>query len=218
MCRFGSWFALFSLLASACGGTVSQAGRTNAQGAEPSAQSRVRQNDGCSEHTGASAHALEVYLFVERDGVMDSLCPGQPLTSSDALWVGVDLDLASHVRMVFVSPAGESGEVLRQELGGSGEEAVFRAPRGLFTRERGDAQLVIVASRSALAEADPLLASMLDTIRETGVLVDRDGQIVHTAQAAGPPALPMDLRSQALHADFDERGVALLTLTLHTSP
>lgn len=217
MGRVGYWFALFCLLSAACGGTVSQAGPTAAQGPEAGEQGRVRRNDGCSEHAGASAHALEVYLFVERDGVMDSLCPGQPLTSSDALWVGVDLDLASHVRMVFVSPAGESGEVLRQELG-NGEEAVFRAPRGLFTRERGDAQLVIVASRSALGEADPLLSSMLDTIRETGVLVDSDGQIVQKGQSAGPPALPMDLRSQALHADFDERGVALLTLTLHTAP
>jgi hypothetical protein len=180
----------------------------------------MRRNDGCSEHQGASAHSLEVHLSAERDGRVHALCPGHPLTSADELFVNVDLDRASHVRMVFVSPDGESGEVMRQELAEIDAHAVFRAPRGLFTHERGEAQLVIVASHRPLAESDPLLASMLDAIRDTGVLVDREGHLRRGAHATGEHAqeLPVDVRSQQLHADFDERGVALLTVALHTAP
>jgi hypothetical protein len=204
------------VLVEACGGTPPPASKpppAAAQGAElPSVED-------CKEHQGGSPHAVEVHLLSERDGHIYPFCPGEPLTSSDALWVSVDLDSASHVRMVFVSPNGESGEVLMQDDVDVTRAAVFRAPSDLFARARGEAQLVIVASRGILGDADPPLAAMLDAIRDTGVVVERDGSIYRNANgASGLQELPVDLSSQALHAEFDARGVALVTLSLRTAP
>lgn len=154
-----------------------------------------------------------------RDGERRPLCNGQDLTQADTLWVTVELDTASFIRMVFVTPDGETGEVVRQDAADLTREAMFRAPRGLMTAASGEAQLVIVASRDALDEADPLLAAMLDAIHETGVLVDRDGSLKRPETGpsqAQAPLFNVD-NEEALAADFDHHGVAVLPISLQTA-
>lgn len=178
--------------------------------------STIPRADGCEPPHPDEPHSLEVFLAVSRNaGPQRPLCPGARLEAEDSLWVTVELDTASQVRMVYSAADGESGELLRQDEADLTRRAVFRAPQGLLVRSAGQAELLIVASREPLAEADPEMGGMLDVIRDTGTLVDRDGSLrppppgVETASAGG-----LDLGAQGLHADFDENGVAILSLTL----
>jgi hypothetical protein len=178
-------------------------------------------SDPCGDAPGGRGdHTLLVSLAVDREGQRGALCRGQQLTAADTLWVTVDLDTASYVRMVFVTPLGETGEVMRQDAADLTREALFRAPRGLMAHAQGDVQLVIVASRDPLTEVDPMLSSMLDVIRDTGVIVDRDGSLkaVGSGQGMKPEEQLFNIGSGALTADFDGNGVAVLTLSLHTAP
>jgi hypothetical protein len=134
------------------------------------------------------------------------------------LWVSVEIDTASYVRLVYSTPDGGSGEVVRQDAADLTREALFRAPRGLLSSAPGEVQLVVVASRAPLEESDPALGAMLDVIRETGTLVDRDGSLRPPDEPSGSEPWRLDFGPQALHADFDERGVALLTVSLHAAP
>lgn len=178
-----------------------------------------RRDDGCGRSTVGKGHTLQVYFTVDREGQRRPLCRGQDLTDSDTLWVTVELDTASFIRMVFVTPDGQTGEVIRQDAADMTREAMFRSPRGLMTGGTGEGQLVIVASRDLLDEVDPLLAAMLDAIRETGLLVDRDGSLNRKSHAAAQPEVPMfNVDSEeTLHADFDAQGVAVLPLSLQSA-
>jgi hypothetical protein len=177
-------------------------------------------SQGCGEPYPGDEHSLQVRLAAERAGTRRALCPGHALDGADSLWVSVELASASFVRMVYVAPSGETGELMRQDAADFAREAHFRAPEGLMTAAFGDAQLVIVASRAPLREADPMLASMLDVIHETGVVVERDGTLTPPSRRAapGPEAQLFNLGNEALFADFDAHGVAVLTLNLRTSP
>ncbi len=165
-----------------------------------------------------ASHVLHVYLSVMRDGQRRPLCNGQDLTDDDTLWVTAELDTASFIRMVFVTPDGEAGEVIRQDAANLTREAMFRAPRGLMSHGSGEAQLVLVASRDDLNEIDPMLSAMLDVIRDTGILVDRDGSLQRpeggTAQTS-EPLFAVD-STDVLSADFDPHGVAVLPISLQS--
>jgi hypothetical protein len=185
--------------------------------AQPAA---LRRDDGCVNSPQRIAHALEVYVSVDRAGQRSPLCPGQPLAGADALWVRVELDTVSYVRMVFVTPDGETGELLRQDLADLTREALFRVPRELISRALGEAELFIVASRAPLEQADPGIAAMFNVIRETGVLVDRDGTLSPPRESTEPPGqgLQLDVATRTFYADFDDKGVALLSLPLRADP
>jgi hypothetical protein len=185
--------------------------------AQPAA---LRRNDGCTGSPQRRARALEVYVEVDRAGQRTPLCPGQPLVGADALWVSVELETASYVRMVFVTPDGETGELLRQDIADLTREALFRAPKDLVSRALGEAELFIVATHVPLEQADPGIAAMFDVIRETGVIVDRDGSIRPPRQDPPQPSegLRLDVQTHTLYADFDDKGVALLSLPLRAKP
>ena len=177
-------------------------------------------NDGCAGRHSQDDHSLEVYLSVIRDTQKQPLCPGQHLSAEDELWVDVELDTASHVRLVFVSPDGEAGELLRQDQADLTRVAMFRAPEGLLSRAAGEAQLVIVASREPLSTTDPMMDSIFDLIRDQGTLVERDGSVRPPPPGSAPPleGVRLDLSAGGLHADFDERGMAMLTIPLRAAP
>jgi hypothetical protein len=165
-------------------------------------------------------HLLQVYLSVDRAGARTPLCPGQPLVGANALWVSVELDTASYVRMVFVTPDGETGELMRQDDAELTRQAVFRAPQELIHHAFGEAQLFIAASRIPLHEADPTIGSLFDLIHDTGILVERDGTLRPPPTNSRPAVQQLHLAAdtQTLHADFDERGVAMLTVSLRADP
>ncbi|MFT3921635.1 MAG: hypothetical protein QM778_03785 [Myxococcales bacterium] len=179
-----------------------------------------RKDDGCGVIQADHGHALHVYLAADRTGDKNPLCPGQVLTGADTLWASVEVSVDCYVRMIFVTPDGQTGEVLRTDSGRPVRQAIFQAPRGLLTRASGEAQLVVVASRKSLSASDPAMASMLEVIRETGVLVDEHGRLTPPLRAdeGTPEDQLLNLGTRALYADFDEHGVAVLTLSLHTSP
>jgi hypothetical protein len=180
----------------------------------------MARTDGCEAPHPQDGHSLEVYLSIYRAEQKQPLCPGQRLSEGDELWVDVELDTASYVRLVYVSPDGEAGELLRQDHADQTRVALFRAPDGLLVRSAGEAQLVIVASREPLSASDPMMDSMLDVIRETGTLVERDGSVRPPPPGAPPPleGVQLDLGADGLHTDFDERGVAMLMIPLRTGP
>jgi hypothetical protein len=183
---------------------------------EPSAMPR---SDGCEAPHPGEGHSLEVYLAIKQAGERRAFCPGQRLDSTAELWVTVELDVASHVRMVYVSPDGEAGELLRQDEAYLTRSAMFRAPDGLLVRTPGEAQLVIVASRQPLEESDPVIGSMLDVIRDTGTLVERDGSLRPPPPGTEPASgVSLDVGGKGLHADFDENGVAMLMIPLRSAP
>jgi hypothetical protein len=180
---------------------------------EPPAVPRA---DGCEAPHPEQGHSFEVYLELKQAGGKRPFCPGQSLASGE-LWVTVELDTASHVRMVYVAPDGEAGELLRQDEADLTRSAMFRAPDGLLVRASGEAQLVIVASRAPLGESDPVMGSMFDVIRETGTLVERDGSLRPPPPGQEPAsAVQLDATTTAMHADFDEHGVAMLTIPLRS--
>jgi hypothetical protein len=198
---------------------VALAHATACAGAAPSPPAKPPRSDGCELPHPQEGHALEVYLAVGQFDGKQTLCPGSPLAASDELWVTVELDVASYVRMVFVAPDGETGELLRQDEADLTRSALFRAPEGLLSRVSGEAQLVVVASRQSLAESDPVMHATLDIIRDTGTLVQRDGSLRPPPPGSEPAgAVRLDLGQLGLHADFDERGVAMLTIPLRTMP
>lgn len=176
-----------------------------------------RHADGCQAVTPEPGHALEVYLSVAREADKRPLCPGMMLTEADALWISVELDTASYVRMVFIAPDGQAGELQRQDEADLTRMAIFRAPEGLLAHAPGEAQLVLVASRDPLETADSSMQLMLDVIRDTGTLVDRDGSLHPPPPGTEPPPDLMHLdASKNLFADFDDKGVAMLTISLRT--
>lgn len=179
-----------------------------------------RRDDGCGVSGNAHGHALQVYLEADRTGTLSPLCVGHNLTSADVLWVTVEIATDAYVRTVFVTPDGQTGELLRQDTETRTRRARFQAPRGLMTRAPGEAEFVVVASRDPLHDADPTMASMLRVIRETGVLVDHEGNLTPPLREPGDdtPEQLLNLGSDSLYADFDEHGVAVLTLTLQASP
>jgi hypothetical protein len=185
-------------------------------GAAP--QHAPRRPDGCGSSSGPG-HDLELYLLVERNGAREPLCPGEPLSQDDTLWITVELELLAHVRMIYVAPDGQTGELVRQDQADMTRVAIFRAPEGLLAETRGEAQLFVVASREPLDTVDPTLATMLDLIRETGTLVDREGNLhPPTAEASAPlEILRLDATGD-LHSDFDEHGVAMLGVALRARP
>ena len=179
-----------------------------------------RRDDGCGATRAAHGHALQVYLEADRSGQPKPLCVGQELTGADTLWVIVEIATDAYVRAIFITPDGQTGELLRDNASALTRMARFQAPRGLMTRAAGEAQFVVVASRTPLERADPAMASMLQVIHETGVLVDHQGRLtppMHEAHANPEEAL-LNLASDSLYADFDAHGVAVLTLTLHATP
>lgn len=161
-----------------------------------------------------------MYLEADRTGRLTPLCVGQDLTSADALWVTVEVGTDAYIRTVFVTPDGQTGELIRQDSEDRTKRARFQAPRGLMTRSPGEAEFVVVASQLPLHEADPTMSAMLRVIRETGVLVDHQGNVTPPMRAADDTTEDqlLNLGSDSLYADFDEHGVAVLTLTLHASP
>lgn len=179
-----------------------------------------RKDDGCAITGNAHGHAIQVYLEADRTGRLTPLCVGHDLTSADALWVTVEIATDAYVRTVFVTPDGQTGELLRQHADDRTRSARFQAPRGLMTRSPGEAEFVVVASRDPLHDADPTMASMLNVIRETGVLVDHEGNLTPPMREADDHTEDqlLNLGSDSLYADFDEHGVAVLTLTLQASP
>lgn len=179
----------------------------------------VRHADGCGKPLEQTPHDLQAYLSVERDGKRLPLCPGQDLHSTEWLWVTVEIDAPSYVRMIFTNADGEAGVVQRLDATGMTREANFRAPPGVLGTGDGDAQLMVVASLSPLVEADPMVHALLEAIRETGNVVDADGHLRPPPPGAEPAAIPMELGgpTRGLFADFDERGVAMLPVLLHTS-
>lgn len=189
-------------------------------GAKAPAPPKVPRSDGCESPHPDEGHSLEVYLSVLRGAQKQPLCPGQHLSASDELWVDVELDTASHVRLVFVAPDGEAGELLRQDEADLTRVALFRAPEGLLAHAAGEAQLVIVASREPLSSSDPMMGSIFDLIREQGTLVERDGSVRPPPPGAGPSleGVSLDLGPEGLHADFDARGLAMLTIPLRAAP
>ncbi len=179
-----------------------------------------RRDDGCGATRAAHGHALQVYLEADRSGRREPLCVGQELTGADTLWVLVEVASDAYVRAIFITPDGQTGELLRENTDDLTRLARFHAPRGLMTRAAGEAQFVVVASRTPLKRADPAMASMLQVIHETGVLVDHQGRLtppLHEADTNPEEAL-LNLASDALYADFDAHGVAVLTLTLQATP
>jgi hypothetical protein len=145
---------------------------------------------------------------------------GHDLTGADTLWLVVEVVSDVYVRTIFVTPDGQTGELLREDMETLTRTARFHAPRGLMTRSPGEAQFVVVASRQPLQQADPTMASMLQVIRETGVLVDPEGRLtppLHETDA-NPEEQLLNLGSDSLYADFDAHGVAVLTLTLQATP
>ncbi len=179
-----------------------------------------RRDDGCGVTGNAQGHALQVYLEAARTGGSTPLCVGQNLTSEDVLWVTVEVGTEAYIRTVFVTPDGQTGELIRQNSEQRTRRARFLAPRGLMTRAPGEAEFVVVASQSPLREADPTLSAMLNVIRETGVPVDDEGNVTPPMRAADDATEDqlLNLGSDSLYADFDEHGVAVLTLSLHASP
>ncbi len=176
-----------------------------------------RHPDGCQAVTPEQGHDLEIYLAVVRDGKQRPLCPGEVLTEADVLWINVDLDLASHVRMVFIAPDGQAGELVRQDEADQTRQATFRAPEGLLAHAPGEAQLFVVASQTPLEESDPTMQMMLDVIRDTGTLVDRDGSLRPPPPGTAPPPDMLKLdTSENLFANFDEHGVVMLAISLRT--
>jgi hypothetical protein len=176
-------------------------------------------HDGCEAPHPEEGHSFEVYLAVKQPSGQRPFCPGERLHSGDELWVTVELDTASHVRMVYVSPEGEAGELLRQDEADLTRSAMFRAPDGLLVRTPGEAQLVIVASRAPLGESDPVMGTMFDVIRDTGTLVQRDGSLRPPPPGQEPAgAMRLDVGTTGLHADFDENGVAMLMIPLRSAP
>lgn len=180
----------------------------------------ARRDDGCGIARETEGHALHVYLGVDRGGRRASLCAGQDLTGADTLWISVEVATDAYVRTIFVTPDGETGELLREDANGLTRVARFQAPRGLMTRSTGDAQFVVVVARNRLHESDPTMAAMLDVIRETGVLVDHEGRLTPPMRAVegNPEEILLNLGTDSLYADFDDNGVAVLTLTLHSTP
>ena len=189
-------------------------------GAAAPAPPRVPRSDGCEAPHPEEGHSLEVYLSVLRDAQKQPLCPGQHLRASDELWVDVELDTASHVRLVFVAADGEAGELLRQDQADLTRVAMFRAPEGLLSRAAGEAQLVIVASREPLSSSDPMMGSIFDLSRDQGTLVERDGSVRPPPPGSGPSldGVSLDLGAEGLHADFDARGLAMLTIPVRAAP
>lgn len=177
----------------------------------------ARRPDGCQTAAPKTGHGLEIYLSVDRDGDKRPLCPGEVLSARDTLLIGVDLDIASHVRMVFIAPDGQAGELLRQDEADLTRAANFRAPEGLLAYAAGEAQLFIVASQEPLEQSDATMQMMLDVIRDTGTLVDRDGSLrpPPPGSAAPPDMLKLET-SEDLFADFDDKGMAMLAISLRT--
>jgi hypothetical protein len=179
----------------------------------------VPRSDGCEAPHPDEGHSFEVYLVIKQASGKRPFCPGQELSAGDELWVNVELDTASQVRLVYLSPDGEAGELLRQDEADLTRSALFRAPEGLLVRTPGEAQLVIVASRAPLDESDPVMGTMLDVIRDTGTLVQRDGSLRPPPPGQEPASgVQLDSDMRGLHADFDERGVAMLTIPLRSGP
>jgi hypothetical protein len=207
-----------TMLVYACGGATA-----NAPGRDEAATARnpgaPRRDDGCGATPAADGHALQVYLEADRGGATRPLCVGHDLTGADTLWLVVEVVSDVYVRTIFVTPDGQTGELLREDAEGLTREARFHAPRGLMTRSSGEAQFVVVASQKPLHHADPTMASM-QVIRETGVLVDHEGRLtppMHETDA-NPEEQLLNLGSDSLYADFDAHGVAVLTLTLQATP
>lgn len=176
-----------------------------------------RRPDGCQTVAPEQGHGLEIYLAVARDEKPRPLCPGEVLHETDALWISVDLDIASYVRMVFIAPDGQAGELARQDEADQTRQATFRAPKGLLAHAPGEAQLFVVASQTPLEESDATMQMMLDVIRDTGTLVDRDGALhPPPAGSAAPPEMLKLETSKNLFADFDDHGVAMLAISLRT--
>ncbi len=174
-------------------------------------------NDECGAAARGTGHSLEVYLSAAHgaDKPKRPLCPGQALGANDAVFIHVELESEAHVRLVYIAPDGHAGELMHQEEAELTRSALFRAPRGLLSHAQGEAQLFVVASKRALADSDAALQLMLDTIRETGTLVDRDGSLHPPAAINAPPAEIMQLElSDDLFADFDDNGMAMLAFSL----
>ena len=177
-----------------------------------------RQDDRCDAVIPEAGHALSVSLSRSRDGQKRPLCAGEALTASDALWISVELATEAHVRLVFIAPDGQAGELLHQEEQELTRSAEFRAPQGLLSHADGEAQLFLVASQQPLAESDATMALMLDLIRDTGTLVDRDGALHPPAQSSAPPPELMKLDiSENLFADYDDQGMAMLAISLRAT-
>ncbi len=178
-----------------------------------------RHADGCQTVTVEPGHALEVYLTVERDSTRRPLCPGEVLTDRDSLWLSVELEFASHVRVVYIAADGQAGEVLRQDEADLTRSAIFRAPEGLLAHADGEVQLFVVASREPLAESDPIIHAMLNVIRDTGTLVEPDGSLRAPPPGTAPPSDILKFEaSENLFANFDELGVAMLAIALRARP
>ena len=81
----------------------------------------------------------------------------------------------------------------------------------------GEAQLFLVASQAPLEESDATMQMMLDVLRDTGTLVDRDGSLRPPPPGTAPPPDMLKLEtSKNLFADFDDHGVAMLAISLRT--
>jgi hypothetical protein len=172
----------------------------------------------CGTSDAEAGHALSVSLSLARDEQRRPLCPGQALTPSDALWISVELEAEAHVRLIYIAPDGQAGELLHQEDRDLIDHAVFRAPKGLLSRADGEAQLFLIASKQPLTESDATMALLLDLIRDTGTLVARDGSLQPAAQGsvAPPDLMKLDI-SENLFADFDDKGMAMLAISLRAS-
>lgn len=178
---------------------------------------KTRKDDGCSAAVPKDGHSLQVYLSVMRGEAKRPLCPGQPLSDKDALWISVELETDAYVRMVFIAPDGQAGELMHQGEADLSRTAEFRAPQGLLAHAPGEAQLFLVASKAPLAQSDETMQLMLDLIRETGTFVDRDGTLHPPENAAPPPEMMQLEASDNLFADFDEKGMAMLAISLQAA-
>jgi hypothetical protein len=159
-------------------------------------------------------HELAVTLSVERGAGRRALCPGERLSSADALFIAVEIASAAYVRLVLVAANGHASELLPEENDQATHRASFQSPAGMLANASGEAQLFLVASLHPLSRTDPVMQDLLDAIRDTtGVSPEQA-----TSPASESPET-LHLESQAdLAADFDENGLVMMAIALHTSP
>lgn len=201
MCK--TWFSLL-LIVSSLGCASTQPAPASALGVSSSA-SRCAQP--------AHEHQLEVSLSIGQGSERKPLCPGERLSSNDALFIAVESAADAYVRLIFVSADGHASEWPPQEHEDVTRKAFFRAPAGVLAKAAGEAQLFLVASLQPLSETDPVMQGMLDVIRDTAPLASQadvpapgSAEVLHVESHGG------------LEADFDENGLAMLAIGLHAAP